>query len=135
MTPRDLKRFEDKYTVDKATGCWIWNAYTRPDGYGSFSLNDRIDCAHRVSYKLFVNQEIDGLSIDHLCRRRNCVNPKHLEAVTQRENVLRGEGTAAKNASKTHCPQGHEFSKENLYINPAGARCCRECRRIRQRKN
>lgn len=71
--------------------------------------------------------------IDHLCGVRRCVNPEHLEAVTHRENLLRGTGFAAVNAAKTHCPHGHEYTPENTYHNPNpnGGRICRTCKRKR----
>ncbi len=65
----------------------------------------------------------EGMQLDHLCRVRCCINPDHLEVVTQRENILRGNGTAAVHAKKTHCPQGHEYS----YRDKRGRRVCRIC--------
>lgn len=81
-----------------------------------------------MSHELHKGPIPEGLVIDHLCRNRGCVNPDHLEAVTQRENILRGEGLAAANARKTHCPKGHPYSGENLYVVPSsGRRQCRIC--------
>jgi hypothetical protein len=67
------------------------------------------------------------LTIDHLCRVRHCVNPDHLEAVTCRENLLRGETLQAANVAKTECPQGHPYDEENTYVYPNGRRDCRTC--------
>lgn len=76
----------------------------------------------------------DDLQLDHLCRNRLCVNPSHLEPVTCRENVLRGNGRCAANAKKTHCPRGHAYAGANLLIGTKGERCCRKCASIRSVK-
>jgi hypothetical protein len=88
---------------------------------------------HRFSYEFFVGPIPAGLTIDHLCRNRACFNPVHLEAVTQRENTLRGEGPTAKLARLTHCPKGHPFSKDNTHIYK-NRRVCKACKRITARE-
>jgi hypothetical protein len=70
----------------------------------------------------------DGLVLDHLCRVRNCVRPEHLEVVTFRENVLRGEGSSANRARQTHCYKGHLLEGENVYTPHNGKRGCKTCR-------
>ncbi len=85
--------------------------------------------AHRWAFEQFKGPIADGLQIDHLCRVRHCVNPDHLEAVSQRANILRGEATSAQRARQTHCKRGHRFDLANTYIRPAGHRNCRACRR------
>jgi len=91
--------------------------------------------AHRYSYEAFVGPIPEGLTLDHLCRVRNCVNPEHLEPVSLKENLLRGDSSPAHNARKTHCMRGHALSGDNLYINPGtGYRACRTCLRERARK-
>jgi hypothetical protein len=71
----------------------------------------KVRLAHRVIYEYLVGPIPDGLSIDHLCRVRHCVNPAHLEPVTHRENVLRGQAPTAVNGRKTRCKRGHEFNR------------------------
>lgn len=125
--------------VRKTDGCWLWGASKYPKGYGMFRFAGRPMQAHRFAYELVVGPIPDGLQIDHLCRVRHCVNPSHLEAVSNRENTLRGVGATAVNAAKTHCERGHEFTPENTRrkasspATPYGARQCRECDRLRDR--
>lgn len=112
--------------------CWPWKNVPRSDGYGTFGVNPSRG-AHRVAYELANGPIPDGLVIDHLCRNRICVNPAHLEAVTQRENVLRSPITMPHvNRAKTHCPEGHPYSPENTYVRSSGKRECRTCRASRQ---
>ncbi len=120
--------------VDKSGpgGCWLWTgALFQVTGYGMLSVDDRPALAHRLSYAINVGPIADGLHLDHLCRVRRCVNPAHLEPVTIRTNLMRGDTTlAASNAAKTECLRGHPFTEENTYLY-RGARMCRECRRQR----
>lgn len=117
------------------TGCWIW-AGGDNGRYGTLNIgNHKMQPAHRATYELAKGKIPDGLHIDHLCRNTFCVNPDHLEAVTCKENVMRGEGLASINAKKTHCPKGHPYSGDNLYLHPNGSRKCVTCRRYKKRGN
>lgn len=116
--------------VSKGTGCWEWRGkIDKSTGYGRFKMGGKSPTAHRLSYEWSVGPIPDGLVIDHLCRNRRCVNPAHLEPVTQQVNVLRGETIVAANAAKTECQNGHPLSGDNLAINVRGARVCRTCAR------
>ena len=116
--------------------CWEWTGQVGHHRYGTLYDTDRKrhNVAHRISYELFVGSIPKGLTIDHLCRNRRCVNPAHLEAVTMRENVLRSDGPTAINARKTHCLNGHPYDEENTLVSARGGRDCRTCRRERQRR-
>ena len=118
-------------------GCWIWKAYVPPKGYGQFWLNgDNKTGAHRFSYTTFNGSIPDGLQIDHLCRNKVCVNPKHLEAVTARENQMRNpDSIVLANLLKTHCHRGHELIGDNLYKRKDNRRDCMTCRRLNNKKH
>lgn len=122
----ELQRFWSK--VNKTDTCWIWTAYQDKNGYGRFRSGKIKVGAHRFSYELIKGPIPAGLTIDHLCRNPPCVNPAHLEAVTMKENVLRGIGPTAINARKTHCKHGHKFTPENTYTLKNG-KCCLVCNR------
>lgn len=127
MTTRE--RFWSK--VDRSGGpesCWEWQAARNWRGYGRFAVKRVEIGAHRVAYMMDVGPIPDGLHLDHLCRNTSCVNPAHLEAVSPRENYMRGEGVGALNAAKTECLRGHEFTPENTRFY-AGKRHCRTCMR------
>jgi len=113
-------------------GCWEWQGGKNKDGYGTFSL-EAVNgvrgrkLAHVYAYEKSIGPFPHGLISDHLCRNHACVNPLHIEPVTLGENVLRGEGFAAVNKKKTHCPRGHPYSRDNLKITKLGHRLCRAC--------
>lgn len=129
-----LNRFLVKVEFSE-TGCWLWRAGLNIWGYGKFRVGKRTVGAHLVAYHIFIGQPPPGdIELDHTCRVRHCVNPHHVEPVTSRVNVMRGDGLAGKNMRKTHCPQGHALSGGNLYARPDGARGCRECKRLSYRR-
>jgi hypothetical protein len=131
------ERFWDKVHLD-ASGCWLWTGARNDKGYGLFTSDGarktlRKIRAHRASYLTLIGEVPDGLVLDHLCRVRHCVNPDHLEPVTHRVNLLRGETLAARNHKLTHCKREHPFDEANTWVDKKGTRHCRTCHRDRQR--
>lgn len=139
-------RFWNNVNKKDDNSCWLWLGYLDKGGYGTTHLSStecinaksRTVWAHRAAYELLIGPIPSTLVIDHLCRNRGCVNPKHMELVTSKENVMRGMGICAKNKVKTHCPKGHVLSGVNLYAY-GNRRHCRTCNkatkaRYRQRE-
>lgn len=114
--------------------CWNWTgAIRKSDGYALYCESRRGSTyAHRVAYRSLRGEIPVGLVLDHLCRNKRCVNPWHLEAVSQRTNVLRGRGPTAVNARRTICVNGHALVPENTGRTRDGRRFCRECGRINE---
>lgn len=129
-----LDYLADRYEISE-TGCWLWTGGVSAKNYGQIS-SSRIKSAgtriaHRFAYELLVGPIPEGLTLDHLCRVRICVNPDHLEPVSSRENTLRGLAPAAENLRKAACIHGHEFTPENTRVSALGHRCCLTCERLR----
>lgn len=132
LTSPETERFWAKVMRGGPGVCWTWTA-SRAHGYGQFGVQGHCLRAHRVAFELTRGPIPDGLVIDHLCRNRACVNPDHLEPVTNRENLLRGIGFPARHAALGRCPQGHEYSAENTYLSRRNQRQCRACHRLAER--
>ena len=131
-------RFDSKVKVSETrsfngTQCWEWQGRLVGDGYGQFRFSgqNRTTAAHRFSYMTLVGPIPDGLVIDHLCRNTACVNPSHLEPVTNSENVQRGYDArtgGVQQIRKTHCPKGHEYTDDNIKWTITKGRRYRTCR-------
>lgn len=136
-----LTRLLSKAVRDPETDCWQWQGWVTPRGYGEIISHDKKIGVHRAMYELEHGSIGEGMEIDHLCRLRSCINPAHLEAVSRKENILRGVSPCARLARRTHCPQGHEYTPENTKIVQTrwGAlrgtgRQCRMCHKLSNRR-
>lgn len=130
------ERMASKIQLSPSTGCWLWTSATNYAGYAHYTLAaKKVVRVHRYLYQQAKGAVPRGLVLDHLCRKRNCVNPDHLEAVTQSENIARGlRPTLIHHGSKLmQCKRGHEFNSENTTYSSRGRRC-RVCRRKGVRK-
>ena len=118
--------------VEKTEDCWLWRGSILRNGYGQFYSGGPY-LAHRYSYEVHKGPIPNGLVIDHLCRVRHCVNPDHLEAVTQSINLLRGKTLNASEVTRMFCPSGHPYSETNTRIY-RGRRHCKACEAPRMRR-
>lgn len=134
-----LRRNEELFwqCVDRPSSeaCWIWGGRFMPNGYGRIGLYDSDThadfawVAHRAAWELLRGEIPAGMQLDHLCRVRACINPAHLEVVTDQENRRR------KDALRTHCARGHLKTPENWYYAPDGQGRCGICMREKCRQN
>jgi hypothetical protein len=114
--------------VDKTETCWLWTGHLNHEGYGLARVGGVNGGTHRHAWRMLRGPIPPGLTIDHLCRVRRCVNPDHMELVSMRENTLRGVGPSARNAVKTECAHGHPFDEENTQVALERGRLRRNCR-------
>lgn len=126
-----LELLEERTLHIPECSCWIWDGTLDKDGYGKLNIHGKNHMAHRVSYEIFIGQIPEKKVIDHLCRNRCCVNPRHMEVVTSRENTVRG---VCHHRQQTHCDHGHLFDLKNTHVTKMGVRHCRTCDAARQRR-
>lgn len=125
----DIVRFERYYVPEPNCGCWLWTGGLQSSGYGHFITYDKSErSAHRFSYKTYVGPIPEGLTIDHKCNVKICVNPEHLQVMTLSNNVGRYY------AEMTHCRAGHEYTLENTWVSKEGYRRCRTCDQRRDKE-
>jgi hypothetical protein len=144
--PADLRaRLLENTSQRGPDECWPWTGTLSPKGYGRLSVNDAGALAHRSAYEIFVGPIPADQTIDHLCHKhdecaggkrcphRRCCNPAHLGLAPIVANAMRGNSPFAKNARKTHCPQGHPYDEANTIVD-RGRRYCRVCKIARMRR-
>lgn len=132
-TPISIIRLKELRKNNSEDECWVWTGAVWGK-YGTARIGVKAYAAHKLAYTYWIGAVPPGKQLDHLCRNTLCVNPKHLEPVTPKENVLRGESLSAKNARKTHCKRGHKLDDANTYMRPDGTRGCRNCINANHRK-
>lgn len=111
ISQRRLVAFWNEVRHDETSGCWLWQGRKNRNGYGRFSVQGRRHMAHKLAFELVMGKPVPGgCVLDHTCRNRNCVNPRHLDPVRSRTNTLRGVGPTACNARKKCCPRGHRYT-------------------------
>lgn len=131
--------------VEKGDGCWLWKASICGPGYGQFFVHKGLGAtgkmrpycslAHRAAWELTNGRIPEGLTIDHQCKVKLCVNPAHMEVVTSSENNRRADKW---NRHKTCCPKGHPYDRVETWVNKrtgktVNARRCDACRREGER--
>ena len=119
------ERFWSRVDFDLASPCWLWTGACNADGYPKVKWHGKDMRAHRLAFEWAYGQIPDGLTVDHLCGIRRCLNWEHLEAVTTSENVKRGKARF----KKPRCKRGHPFD----YVNVNGHRVCRTCRQMHEK--
>jgi hypothetical protein len=132
MNEAEFMRFMEKIDVGEfyKNDCWSWRSTMASGGYAYWFFRGKQQKVSRIVYEHWKGRIPHGLVVDHICNNPPCVNPDHLQAVTQKQNVLRGNGPTAINARKTHCKRGHKFTKKTIYTygNKDGKECvvCKE---------
>ncbi len=132
---KTIDKFWDKVDIGSRDECWPWGGSHLQEGYGQLGIEGKTVLAHRYSF--FLANGFWPPVVMHTCDNPPCCNPKHLKAGTKALNNI-DRDTKGRHISwesrKTHCPQGHEYTLNNTYLNKRGGRQCRECNRLRSAK-
>lgn len=135
ISPKSISKLFSKVRIDPITNCWNWIGSTTSNGYGNVRINKKLYRTHRLTYMLFVGDLPIGKGksipvLDHLCNNRLCCNPAHLQLISDRENILKGNGITARKYKQIYCKNGH------ILPNPIrGHRRCMICHRAWNRRN
>ena len=121
---RRKKIFKSHVLID-SNGCWIYQTKPNISGYCTSSIDSKSMGAHRASYILFKGDIPEGLVVDHLCNVKRCVNPDHLEAKTQAENLKRVPNWG-RNHGRNHTNFCEKCSTKLTYHD--GQKRCMRCR-------
>jgi len=133
VTKPVAERLDNLSMPEPNSGCTLFLGHLNNRGYGAIGVaGGRKAYAHRVAYELAYGPVPAGLELDHRCRNRACVNPRHLEAVTRRVNWERGMARTAVIWRSGTCGRGHQQDTKNVYVSPGGQRQCRVCNKLRQ---
>lgn len=135
VSPKSISRVFAKITINSNNGCWVWNGSTTSGGYGNVRINKKLYRTHRLMYKLFVGEIPNGKGrnipvLDHLCNNRLCCNPTHLQLISDRDNILKGNGATAKKHRQVYCKNGHILPPPKN-----GHRRCTICHKMWNRAN
>lgn len=126
---------EFRVQIDTSGDCWLWIGPLSESGYGWYRHEVHPQKrVHRFAWESLVALIPPGMTIDHLCFVKRCVNPDHLRMVSRSENSKGGPLRTRKNKRMTECLQGHPFDEENTYVRPDGYRGCRKCHAARQQR-